>query len=155
MLGAVVALILAAPGAIDDAFATLFGRSLQGDSSITVRINDLTLGARAAADSLLLGRPSGDLDAYNALALDEYGYIKENDAGISNSITGLIYKYGVPVTVIYCWVLWLRVRRDFGGMAPLVFAIFTGLLMIEPLGLSIFIFMLLAYRDYPSVPDPQ
>lgn len=155
MLGAVVALVLAAPGAIDDAFSTLFGRSLQGDSSITVRINDMTLGARAAADSLLLGRPSGDMDAYNALALDEYGYIKENDAGISNSITGMIYKYGVPVTVIYCWVLWLRVRRDFGSMAPLVFAVFAGLLMIEPLGLSIFIFMLLAYRDYPSVAGRQ
>jgi len=151
MVGAVVALVLAAPGAIDDAFSTLFGRSLQGDSSITVRINDLTLGARAATDSLLLGRPSGDLDAYNALALDEYGYIKENDAGISNSITGMIYKYGVPVTVIYCWLLWLRVRRDFGSMAPLVFAVFAGLLMLEPLGLSIFMFMLLAYRDYPSV----
>lgn len=67
----------------------------------------------------------------------------------------MIYKYGVPVTIIYCWVLWLRVRRDFGGMAPLVFAVFAGLLMIEPLGLSIFIFMLLAYRDYPSVAGRQ
>jgi hypothetical protein len=36
-------------------------------------------------------------------------------------------------------------------MAPLVFAVFAGLLMLEPLGLSIFMFMLLAYRDYPSV----
>jgi hypothetical protein len=151
MVGAVIALVLAAPGAIDDTFSTLFGRSLEGDSSITVRINDMTLGARAASDSLLFGRPSGDMDAYNALALDEYGYIKVNDAGISNSITGMIYKYGVPVTILYCAVLWLRVRRDFGDMAPLVFAVFIGLLMIEPLGLSIFVFMLLANRSYPQV----
>ncbi|RKT10543.1 hypothetical protein B0G69_7970 [Paraburkholderia sp. RAU2J] len=149
----VVLLVLAAislPSIIGDAFTVLFGRSVNNDASILVRINDLTLGLRAASDSLLLGRPSGDMDAYNALALDEFGYVKMEDSGISNSLTSLVYKFGVPVALIYCAVLWRRVRRDFGSVAPIVFGAWCGLLMIEPLGLSIFMFMLLAYRDGPT-----
>lgn len=152
----VVAFVVAAislPSFIGDAFTVLFGRNVNSDASILVRINDLTLGLRAASDSLWLGRPSGDMDAYNALALDEFGYVKIEDSGISNSLTWLVYKYGVPVGLIYCAVLWRRVRRDFGDVAPIVFGAWCGLLMIEPLGVSIFMFMLLAYRDRPSPID--
>lgn len=150
LAGTVVVLVVlgvSAPGLLGDAFTVLFGRNLNDDSSILVRVNDLTLGLRAASDSLLVGRPSGDMDAYNALALDEFGYVKVDDSGISNSMTGLVYKYGVPVALMYCVVLWIRVRKDFGSLAPLVFLVFSGLMMIEPLGLSIFVFMLLGYRD--------
>jgi hypothetical protein len=150
LAGTVVVLVVmgaSAPSILGDAFTVLFGRNLQDDSSILVRVNDLTLGLRAASDSLMLGRPSGDMDAYNALALDEFGYVKVDDSGISNSMTWLVYKYGVPVALLYCAVLWMRVRKDFGGLAPLVFLVFSGLLMIEPLGASIFVFMLLGYRD--------
>ena len=150
LAGTVVVLVVmgvSAPGILGDAFSVLFGRNVQNDASILVRINDLTLGLRAASDSLLLGRPSGDMDAYNALALDEFGYVKVEDSGISNSMTALVYKYGVPVALMYCLVLWLRVRKDFGSLAPLVFLVFSGLMMIEPLGVSIFVFMLLGYRD--------
>ncbi|MCO4876925.1 O-antigen ligase family protein [Paraburkholderia caribensis] len=152
----VVVFVVAAislPSFIGDAFTVLFGRNVNDDASILVRINDLTLGLRAASDSLWLGRPSGDMDAYNALALDEFGYVKIEDSGISNSLTWLVYKYGIPVGLIYCAVLWRRVRRDFGSVAPIVFAAWCGLLMIEPLGVSIFMFMLLAYRDRPAPID--
>ncbi|BEU28348.1 O-antigen ligase family protein [Paraburkholderia sp. 22B1P] len=152
----VVVFVVAAislPSFIGDAFTMLFGRNVNDDASILVRINDLTLGLRAASDSLWLGRPSGDMDAYNALALDEFGYVKIEDSGISNSLTWLVYKYGIPVALIYCAVLWQRVRRDFGSVAPIVFGAWCGLLMIEPLGVSIFMFMLLAYRDRPTPID--
>ncbi|SKD05574.1 hypothetical protein SAMN05445504_9535 [Burkholderia sp. CF099] len=152
----VVVFVVAAislPSFIGDAFTVLFGRNVNDDASILVRINDLTLGLRAASDSLWLGRPSGDMDAYNALALDEFGYVKIEDSGISNSLTWLVYKYGIPVALIYCAVLWQRVRRDFGSVAPIVFGAWCGLLMIEPLGVSIFMFMLLAYRDRPTPID--
>lgn len=150
LVGTVVVLVVigaSAPGILGDAFSALFGRNVQSDASILVRINDLTLGLRAASDSLLLGRPSGDMNAYNALALDEFGYVKVDDSGISDSLTWLVYKYGVPVAFMYCAVLWIRVKKDFGSLAPLVFLVFSGLMMIEPLGVSIFIFMLLGYKD--------
>ena len=151
LLATIVVVILVAaislPGFIGDAFALLFGRNVNSDASILVRINDLTLGLRAASDSLWLGRPSGDMDAYNALALDEFGYVKIEDSGISNSLTWLVYKFGVPVTLIYCAALWKATRRDFGSLAPIAFLAIVGLLMVEPLGVSIFTLMLLAYRD--------
>lgn len=138
--------VVSVPGLADSALSVLTGRNLKNDSSITVRLNDLTLGLRASSDSLMLGRPSDDLDAYNALALSEYGYVKINDSGISNSITSLVYKYGVPLTLMYLLTLASRMRRDFGKLALVVFPAVCGLLMVEPLGVSIFVFMLLAYR---------
>ncbi|AWI81667.1 hypothetical protein CEW87_21290 [Parazoarcus communis] len=123
-----------------------FGRSFSNDASLLVRVNDLVLGLQASGGGFFLGRPSGDYDSYNELLLDEHGYTKGDEGGITNSIVWLIYKYGFPFAFIYLMVLFFAVRRYKLKNSYILFTALVGFLMIEPLSVSIFWLMLLGWK---------
>lgn len=143
---AVVSVFVFYPGAIESAALLLFGRSFSDDASLVVRVNDLFLGFKAAEDGLVFGRPSGDFDAYNDLLLEEHGYSKGDEGGITNSLVTLVYKFGVPVAISYCYCLYSFSKSVSARAFVLLFLVLVGLLMIEPLAFSVFWFMVLIWR---------
>lgn len=128
-------------------WGSIFGRDFYNEASAITRWRDFYYGLMSAMDKIWWGQ-GWDYSNYNAILRLEANSGKAGEwGGITNSIVAVLYKYGIFFWLFYMWLLWrwsIRIARE-SAWVFVLFLIFIGTLMHEPLDSSIIIMSFLIY----------
>lgn len=125
--------------------STVFLRDLTADSSLVTRGIDFYYGITSAFDRIFTGH-GNDFTGFYSLTLAELNKSKESyDGGITNSMINMVYRYGIVFTAFYLYLIIKFCGKVYRPHAILLSFIIIGCLMLEPLYLSLFVFILLFY----------
>jgi hypothetical protein len=127
--------------------SVLFHRDLTNDSSVSTRYQDFYYGFLASQSKLIAGHGqdfSGFYDATKeALNKSKEGY----NGGITNSIIGMLYCYGLIFLVAYIIFMFKTCIKMSARYALLIFFTSVAALMLEPMYVSLFMILIYTFRD--------